>query len=485
VNGNLTVNGNISTTGLRVTGTLSIASTSGTNDLGPVYAVGNIAITGAATNNFGALWTDGSLTLSGSGATSATTLHAGSGGMSIGSTTGTNTIGPAYIIGGLTTTSACTSSNQFADLWVDGTVTLGDTGSAETSITTLHAGVDLTISSLTGTNRIGPAYVVRNFSTASASTSPNQFQHLWVGGTATLNGRAATTTTSLHVGGAFSINNAATTPAVVNSFGPTWVVGNCSSTATTNSTNRFGALWVDGNVTLNGTTTTNANALHAGGDFTILGPTSTNTFGPIYVIGDVNWGGTASVKTTDYVDTAALPAPMWIGGVFTRNGGPFNDEYGDTFIVFQVNFTPTGGFSTVMCPLFASTERITTSGNINFGTMVTDVNHPHPRPMTLYMVCDNDGYYTQTCNWGSTGQFYGLMILFEAGITLQNGNATAPAVVGSVLTIGGDNGLNINNNAQIAYCQDVVDWVFFPTTSTSTVTQTVPGTWQELSPSGQ
>jgi len=199
----------------------------------------------------------------------------------------------------------------------------------------------------------------------------------------------------------------------------------------------------------------------------------------------VNWGGSATVKTTDYVDTAALPAPMWVGGVFTRNGGPYNDEYGDTFVVFQVNFASAGGSSTVMCPLFATTEMITTSNNINFGTMVTDLAHPHPRPMTLYMVCDNDGFYTQTCNWGSTGQFYGLMILFEAGITLQNGCASGPAVVGSVLTIGGDNGLQLNNSAQIAYCQDVVDWVFFPTVSTSTVTQTVSGTWQELSPSGQ
>ena len=64
MNGNLTVNGNIvTTTGLRVTGTLSIASASGTNDLGPVYAVGNTTVTGAATNTFGAFWTDGSLTL--------------------------------------------------------------------------------------------------------------------------------------------------------------------------------------------------------------------------------------------------------------------------------------------------------------------------------------------------------------------------------------------------------------------------------------
>ena len=481
VNGDLAISNTTTTiaTALRVTRTLSISSTGTTNLFGPVYAVGNTTISGSSSNQFGALWVDGSLTLSGSGATSATTLHVGSAGLSVNSTTGTNNLGPAYIIGNLTTASTSTSPNQFGALWVDGTVTLNGRGA--TTVTTLHAGVDFTVNSLTGTNNIGPAYVVRNFSTSSTSTSPNQFGPLWVDGTATLNGSGVTTATSLHVGGAFSINS----PAITNEFGPTYVIGAFSTTTASRSTNRFGALWVDGGVTLRGLTTTYSTALHVGGDFTISGPTSTNTFGPIYVIGDVNWGGTVSVKTTDYLDAAEPPGPMWIGGVFTRNGGPFNDEYGDTFVVFQVNFTPSSGHSTVMCPLFATTEMITTSGDIDFGTMVTDLAHPNPRPMTLYMVCDNDGYYTQTCNWSSTGQFYGLMILFEAGITLQNGNATKPAVVGSVLTIGGDNGLRINNNAQIAYCQDVVDWVFFPTSSTSTVTQTVPGTWQELSPSGQ
>ena len=571
VRGNVSISGTatVVTKSLRVSGTLSITSTGTTNPnllgidasgvvVGSVYVIGNTTIGGSSTNKFGPLWTDGSLTLNGSGVvTSATTLHVGSAGMSISSTTGTNTIGPAYIVGGLTTTSACTSPNRFQDLWVDGTVTLG--GSAATTITTLHVGVDLAINSLTGTNTIGPAYVVRNFSTAAASTSPNQFQDLWVDGTATLNGRAATTTTSLHVGGAFSINStlgantfastyvigafsttaastsangfgplwvdgtatlngsgATTTaslhvgggfsinsPGITNRFGPTHVIGSFGTTSTSTSTNQFGALWVDpvngvgGGVTLNGLTTTNTTALHVGGNFVISGPTSTNTFGPVYVIGYVDWGGRASVKTTYYTDAAAAPAPMWIGGMntsnslgFNRTGGPYNDEYGDTFIVFRVNWASSGGQSTVICPLFATTEMITTSNAINFGTMVTyptdpDPNHTTPRPMTLYMVCDNDGFYSQTCTWSSTGQFYGLMILFEAGITLQEGSASGPAVVGSVLTIGGDNGLKLNNLAQIAYCQDVVDWVFFPTVSTSTVTQTVPGTWQELSPSGQ
>jgi Tfp pilus assembly protein PilX len=247
---------------------------------------------------------------------------------------------------------------------------------------------------------------------------------------------------------------------------------------TAGTTYNFKCLWVNGNLTLGSTTTTHTTALRVSGDFTISGPTSTNTFGPVYVIGDVNWGGAATVKTTDYLDSNAEPAPMWIGGVFTRDGGPFNDEYGDVFVVFQVNFRPSIGHSTVLCPLLATTERITTSGDIDFGTMATSP----PRPMTLYMVCDNDGLYTQTCNWGSTGQFYGLMIMLEAGIDLQNGNASKPAVVGSVLTIGGDNGLEIMSNAQIAYCQDVIDSVFLPITSTSTITQTVAGTWQELSP---
>ena len=484
VNGNLIVNGNMSTTtGLRVTGTLSIASATGTNDLGPVYAVGNTTITGAATNNFGAFWTDGSLALNGTGATKASTLHAGTLGLSINSTTGANDLGAAYVVGDVVTTATSTSATKFGALWTDGNLTRNGSGAFTTD--TLHVGKALAIGSTAGANTFASTYVVGAASTTSTSTSANTFGALWVDRGVTLSGSGVTTSSSLHVGGALSINNP---NAITNSFGPTWVVGAYSTPSTGRSTNHFGALWVDGDMTLNGLTTTNSTALHVGGDFIMSGPTSINTFGPIFVIGYVDWNGAFSVKTTDYTDATAAPAPMWIGGTnlnnnntgFYRAGGPYNDEYGDTFIVFRVTWT-TSVPSSVNCPLFATTEMITTSGDVDFGTMVTDASHPNPRPMTLYMVCDNDGYYTQTVNWGSTGQFTGLMILFEAGITLSNGNPIAPAVVGSVLTIGGDNGLRIEDNAQIAYCQDVVDWVFFPTVSTSTVTQTVPGTWQELS----
>ncbi len=493
VNGSLAVSSTakVTTTALRVAKTLSVSSTGTTNSFGPTSVVGATTISGSSTNIFGALWVDDNLSLSGTGTTNASTLHVGKA-LTVGSTVGANTFGSTYVIGDFSTSAGATSTTTFGPLWVDGKVTLG--GSGNTTATTLRvvgAG-GLAINSTTGTNDFGgtatggSAYITGPLTTAATSSSPNKFGALWVDGGVTLNGSAATTSSSLHVGGALSINN---TVAITNSFGSTWVVGAFNTPSTCRSTSHFFALWVDGGVTLNGLTTTNSTALHVGGNFIISGPTSVNTFGPIFAIGYVDWEGAATVKTTDWTDSnvpAADPAPMWIGGHdgnnvgFDRTGGPYNDEYGDVFVVFRVTWASTG-VSTVNCPLFATTEMITTSGAITFGTMVTDVAHPDPRPMTLYMVCDNDGYYTQTCDWGSTGQFYGLMILFEAGITISNGNPAAPAVVGSVLTIGGDNGLRLQNNAQVAYCQDVVDWVFFPTVATTTVTQTVPGTWQELS----
>jgi Tfp pilus assembly protein PilX len=367
---------------------------------------------------------------------------------------------------------------DFKSLTVNGNLALSST--TITNADALRVTGTLAISSTGTANTFGPVYAVG--ATTISGSSTNTFAALWVDGGLTLSGSGATTTDSLHVGGAFSINS----PAITNILGPTYVMGNFDTRPTSTSINKFGPVWVDGTVTLNGSTTTYSTALHVGGDFTISGPTSTNQFGPVYVIGDVNWGGAASVQTTDYTDTTAAPGPMWVGGVFTRNGGPFNDVYGDVFVVFQVNFTPTAsGFaSTVMCPLLATTEMITTSGNIDFGTMVTDPSHPKPRPMTIYMVCDNDGYYTQTCNWGSTGQFYGLMVLMEAGIKVTTGNSTKPTIIGSILSIGGDGGVTVDGSATVAYSQDVIDAVVGTLVTTTTTTQTIAGTWQQLSPGG-
>jgi hypothetical protein len=465
---------------LRVTsgnayGTYSSGSNTFTANKNLAYT-GNLTLGNAGTTyNFQSLTVNGNLTVSGTARVTATALRV-TGTLTISTTSTGNTFGPTYVV--QATTIGGSSTNQFGAFWTDNNLLINGTG--PTSFSTLHAGGTLTMSSNTGANQFGSSYVIGAVSTSAGSTSANTFGALWTDNNLTLSGNGVTTTSSLHVGGAFSIRS----PTITNRFGPTYVVGAFNTASTSTSTNNFGPLWVDGAITLNGTTTTHTTALRTGSSFTISGPTSVNTFGPIYVVGNINWGGAASVQTLDYTDATADPAPIWSGGVLTRNGGPFNDIYGDSFIVFQVNVTPTAGHSTIMCPLLATTEMITTSGWVDFGTMVTDLNHPKPRPMTLYMVCDNDGYYTQTGNWGSTGQFTGLMVLMEAGIKVTTGNASAPAIVGSILSIGGDYGVTLDGNAQVAYCQDVIDAVSGTLVTTSTTAQTVPGTWQELSPGG-
>ncbi|MEI7902016.1 MAG: hypothetical protein WCK89_17325 [bacterium] len=360
-------------------------------------------------------------------------------------------------------------------------------GATTTNATALSVTGTLTISSTSGTNQFGSVNVVGSSTIGGSST--NMFTTaLWVDGALTLNGSGITNTAAaaLHVGGNLTIGTTAST----NQFGPCWVVGSFNTTATSTSTNLFGPLWVDGAVTLSGKAATNATALHVGGAFTINSaittPVITYQLGCVYVVGAVNWGGGASVQTTNYLVPTAEPGPVWIGGVFTRDGGPFNDVYGNTFVVFKVNFIPTdsGTASTVICPLLATTEMVTTSGNIDFGTMVPGGILNKPRPMTLFTVVD-DIYYTQTVNWASKGQFTGLMILLEQGIDLSVGNSLKPAVVGSVQSIGGEGGVKIGGSAQVAYCQDVINAVNGVLLTSSTITETVPGTWQELSPSGQ
>ncbi len=273
-----------------------------------------------------------------------------------------------------------------------------------------------------------------------------------------------------------------TSAATYNAATDVVINGNLSLSYTKNKTSTFNfkSLYVTGNVTLTGNIVVNATALHVGGTFTITGATTaglTDQFGPIYAVGNTSWQGTTSVKTTNYTSSAVAPAAIWIGGVFTRGGGAFNDVYGDMFCVFAVNFTPTSGTSSVLCPLLATTEMITTSGNITFGTLA--------QPMVLYMVCDNDNLWTQTCSWQSVGQFTGMMIFMEAGVNLAPASASStPTVLGSVMTIGGDGGMKIGANAQVAYDQDVIDTVCGTVTTTTTSVNPVPGTWEQLPASG-
>ena len=77
-----------------------------------------------------------------------------------------------------------------------------------------------------------------------------------------------------------------------------------------------------------------------------------------------------------------------------------------------------------MCPLLSTTEQTTTSGYVTFGSRTS--------PMTYFMQCDNDGGYHNTCDWGSKGTFYGLMVIMEASIEISGGNGINPNIEGAV-----------------------------------------------------
>ena len=155
---------------------------------------------------------------------------------------------------------------------------------------------------------------------------------------------------------------------------------------------------------------------------------------------------------------------------------------------------PTSGSSAcqVWCPLIATTEQTTTSGLVNFGSRT--------RPMTYYMQCDNDGGYVNTCDWASTGTFYGLMVLMEARVEFT-GSSTKPSVEGAVFVgtpaptpptnfnqpsgrsaIPSGDDITLAGASSVAYNQAVIDaCINNSITTTTTTVQIVPGSWQQLS----
>ncbi len=54
------------------------------------------------------------------------------------------------------------------------------------------------------------------------------------------------------------------------------------------------------------------------------------------------------------------------------------------------------------------------------------------QPTVYYFMCDNNGIYPQTCEWGSTGRFYGLMVIMESIIKITGGDGVMPSVQGAI-----------------------------------------------------
>ena len=231
----------------------------------------------------------------------------------------------------------------------------------------------------------------------------------------------------------------------------------------------FRSLYVNGNLTLNGSTTTSSTALYVSGDFTISGPTGLQSFGPTCVAGDIVWSGGSSGSPLR-VQTSPLFVgnTMSVSGVYQHILGPTWVEGHPATSDVAIDFSPTSS-STLMCPLMATTEKITTSGPCTFGTVAA--------PMILYMVCDNDQLYTNTFEWGSRGTFYGIIVIMEAQVVISNGNGVTPNIMGALFSAFN---VTLQNASSICYNQTVIDNLGVSDVVVTSRT-TVPGTWQQLS----
>ena len=260
-------------------------------------------------------------------------------------------------------------------------------------------------------------------------------------------------------------------------------------------------LWFSGNVIVKAT-----NVVTYCHEFTISGATTAlkDWLGGVYVYakssssdpsldrGTIDWSGTASVTSRDYTQQsvptsdAAQPKPMWLGRYFSRDGD-YDDEYGNVWVPgnssTSVVFDSTAA-STVFCPLLSTTEKTTVSGNIAFGSRI--------KPMVYFFVCDNNGIYPQVVEWTDTGTYFGLMVINESTIDFSDDTSlTYPTVEGAVFagcpydpthTSGMSmSDIVLNDSCSIAYNQAVVGAIATSSLkTTTTVTQTVPGSWQQL-----
>jgi hypothetical protein len=391
--------------------------------------------------------------------------------------------GPVYVAGtGASSVAGKVTISGPTSFYTAGALTLSNTS---TTVGQLFALGNLSLSGNSPVTVTGSAYTGGLLSISGATSAiTDQFGSVYVAGTGTGGSSVAGTVTLnatswLYAAGALTLSNTATNIGVVTTLPYP------------------GLLYAAGNLTLSGNTTAKARPF-VGGNFTISGASSpvTNTLGPIYVVGDAVWSGKASVNSTrTYLDAktslpVTAPGPLWVRRL--QASGTYNHVLGPTWVNGYSDTSNTVSFSsdtasTVMCPLLATTEQTTTSGKVDFGTRT--------KPMVYYMVCDNDGGYVNTCDWKSTGTFYGLMLLMEARIEFTGSNGTPPSVEGAVFCgVPSNNSYNnpnnnipsgsdiTLNNASVAYSQAVIDAVTNKSLVTlTTITQVIPGSWQQLS----
>jgi Tfp pilus assembly protein PilX len=229
-------------------------------------------------------------------------------------------------------------------------------------------------------------------------------------------------------------------------------------------TANFRSLYVTGNLTVSSAGAMHATSLFVGGTFTVSGTDKTQTCGPIYVGGNVSWNSNSSVETTDYLDATKVPAPLYVAGSFTSSAGPFYHKLGPAYVGGAVTFS--GNNAQILCPLFVTDGKITTSGSCTIGTVAD--------PVLLLGLNDTDGTAT-SIDLNGNGMITGLIVNMDGGVNL--GNSGTPYLVrGAVFSTG-----NITyTNGGCQACYDPNAMGNLDVTATTSTTTVVPGTWQEL-----
>jgi Tfp pilus assembly protein PilX len=496
-----------------------------------LYVAGNLTLTGPVVVNATSLYVGGTLTINNA---TITTVTDNVGPLYVNGTGACNVTGRVN----LNTNPLTTVSTSPTSAYVRGSFTLSN--STSNPVVTDSLGNLYVVGALGVTDFVNlattSAYTAGGLTinNSGGTTLTDSLGQLYAAGTSASNvtGRVnLTTTTSVYTGGALTISNSTSNPVVTDTLVALYVVGDLSvSGNVTLSATSY--LYAGGNATITGPTTSTlitdqfglvytsgtsktltfannvqikATAVVAYGDFTISGANIafTDWLGPIYVAafssssnpslnhGDVTWRGTASVTSRNYLNPTANPLPMWLGRLWTRTG-TYNDEYGNIWVPgnssTSISLGSTGN-STILCPLLCTTERTEVSGHITFGRRAAGVTPA--APMVYFFMCDNNGIYPQVVDWSSTGTFFGLMVINESTIDFKNGVSGTPSVEGAVFagspydpthTSGMSmSDIVLEDQSSIAYNQAIVGAVSTSSLHTTTlVTQTVPGSWQQL-----
>ena len=241
-------------------------------------------------------------------------------------------------------------------------------------------------------------------------------------------------------------------------------------------TRNFHSLYVTGNLTQNGGGTFNASALYVGKTLTITSTSGTCQIGPTWIGQDfVIGGGPLSIKTTDWTGGATYgttPGPLYVVGNLNEQGGPFTPSWGPTYVGGNVTFA--GNSAQIMCPILVTPGIVTTSGSGGFGTVA--------QPMVLLGLA---GPTAHTMQLSADATFTGLVVNMDGAVNLDNDGNTQPPynfgffIDGAVMATGN---VNFTNNGNVGYDPKVL--ANLSVTAGTTTTTVIPGTWQQLSPSG-